>query len=56
MPPDSPFFGAPLTRYLPKDGRKDFCLEGVGGWRGGGGVHLGGTIFICNYFGGEVRF
>ena len=53
MPPDSPIFGAPLTGYLPKDGRKDFCLEGVGG---GGGVHLGGTIFICNYFGGELRF
>ena len=55
MPPDSPIFGAPLTRYLPKDGRKDFCLEGVGGG-GGGGVHLGGKIFIFNYFGGEVRF
>ena len=26
------------------------------GWRSGGGVHLGGRIFICNYFGGEVRF
>ena len=52
MPPDSPIFGAPLTRYLPKDGRKDFCLEGVGG----GEVYLRGTIFICNYFGGEVRF
>ena len=42
MPPDSPIFGAPLTRYLPKDGRKDFCLEGVGGGGGGG---FGGCIW-----------
>ena len=37
--------------------KKRLGLEGVGGWGGGGGISKmviarGGTIFICNYFGG----
>ena len=43
--------------------KKRLGLDGVGGWgRGGGGciykivIAKGGTIFICNYLGGEVKF